>query len=355
MQVPTRATARPPPASATSRSGSAVARSRSATGRGLARRRGRDDGEATCSGRAGPAAAGPSSRRCLLGHRPALTRFAENQIHQHVGRAGRGGPGAGRPGEEGGRGDGQRAARGGPGAGGGAGPGVAARCSGRTRTSPASRARRPCRRRRTGAGFVAADGGGDAGGQGGPGGRRLPAGDGGRACSPPGPAARRYGEEVVANSAGTYAYQAGTTARLLTVVWPGTPLRATAAAGGRTSPPSTPRTSAEEAVGQGGTGARPPGPGPRGRTTWCSSRTPWTTCCSFVGLPRPSRAGRAGADAASPPGKLGQRLLSEAITLRDDPLDPAGAVDRFDFEGVPKAPGDPGRRRGWCGPYLRHA
>ena len=37
-------------------------------------------------------------------------------------------------------------------------------------------------------------------------------------------------------------------------------------------------------------------------------------------------------------GKLGQRLLSEAITLRDDPLDPAGDVDRFDAEGVPKGP-----------------
>ncbi len=37
-------------------------------------------------------------------------------------------------------------------------------------------------------------------------------------------------------------------------------------------------------------------------------------------------------------GKLGERLLSEQVTLRDDPLDPAGAVRPFDAEGVPKRP-----------------
>jgi len=35
-------------------------------------------------------------------------------------------------------------------------------------------------------------------------------------------------------------------------------------------------------------------------------------------------------------GRLGQRLLSEQVTLIDDPLDPAGFVQPFDFEGVPK-------------------
>ncbi len=35
-------------------------------------------------------------------------------------------------------------------------------------------------------------------------------------------------------------------------------------------------------------------------------------------------------------GRLGERLLSEQVTLIDDPLDPAGFVQPFDFEGVPK-------------------
>jgi predicted Zn-dependent protease len=35
-------------------------------------------------------------------------------------------------------------------------------------------------------------------------------------------------------------------------------------------------------------------------------------------------------------GKLGERLLSEQITLTDDPLDPEGMVRPFDGEGVPK-------------------
>jgi predicted Zn-dependent protease len=37
-------------------------------------------------------------------------------------------------------------------------------------------------------------------------------------------------------------------------------------------------------------------------------------------------------------GKLGQALLGEPVTLRDDPLDPAGSVRAFDFEGVPAQP-----------------
>jgi predicted Zn-dependent protease len=37
-------------------------------------------------------------------------------------------------------------------------------------------------------------------------------------------------------------------------------------------------------------------------------------------------------------GKLGQRLLSDRITLRDDPLAPATLARPFDFEGVPKRP-----------------
>lgn len=37
-------------------------------------------------------------------------------------------------------------------------------------------------------------------------------------------------------------------------------------------------------------------------------------------------------------GKIGQRLLSEQITLRDDPLNSAGLIQPFDAEGVPKQP-----------------
>ena len=37
-------------------------------------------------------------------------------------------------------------------------------------------------------------------------------------------------------------------------------------------------------------------------------------------------------------GKLGQRLLSEAITLRDDPLDPAGTSTASTPRASPRAP-----------------
>jgi predicted Zn-dependent protease len=37
-------------------------------------------------------------------------------------------------------------------------------------------------------------------------------------------------------------------------------------------------------------------------------------------------------------GKLGEKLLNEQVTLRDDPLDPTGFIRPFDAEGVPKRP-----------------
>ena len=151
-------------------------------------------------------------------------------------------------------------------------------------------------------------------------------------------------EEVVANSAGHLRLPAGTAARLLTVVAGDTSSADTAGAGGRTSTPSTapgrPRGSAPE---RGAT----PRTWSQASTTWCWSRTPWTRC--WASWPTTGcKGGPAGGDEL-PTGKLGQRLLSEPISLWDDPLDPAGDVDRFDSEGVPKGPLVL-FEAGWCGP-----
>jgi PmbA protein len=142
-------------------------------------------------------------------------------------------------------------------------------------------------------------------------------------------------EEVVANSAGTYAYQAGTAARLLTVV-----------AGDTSSGYSSRRGPdfaaieaaevAEEAAGKAERGRDPQDlePGAYDVVLEPYAVDDLLSFVASLGL-----QGRALLERTSfATGKLGQRLLSEAITLRDDPLDPAGAVDRFDAEGVPKGP-----------------
>ena len=161
------------------------------------------------------------------------------------------------------------------------------------------------------------------------GGRREPGWCAAGACS------TAVREEVVANSAGTYAYQAGTAARLLTVV-----------AGDTSSGYSSRRGPdfaaldaaevAEEAAGKAERGREPQDlePGAYDVVLEPYAVDDLLRFVASLGL-----QGRALLERTSfATGKLGQRLLSEAITLRDDPLDPAGDVDRFDTEGVPKGP-----------------
>ena len=142
-------------------------------------------------------------------------------------------------------------------------------------------------------------------------------------------------EEVVANSAGTYAYQTGTTARLLTVVSGDT----SSGYGDRQGPDFAAldaESVAEEAAGKAERGRDPRDldPGVYDVVLEPYAAEDVLSFVAYLGL-----QGRAVLEQTSfAAGKLGQRLLSEAVTLRDDPLDPAGLVDRFDAEGVPKRP-----------------
>ena len=158
-------------------------------------------------------------------------------------------------------------------------------------------------------------------------------------------------EEVVANSAGTYAYQAGTAARLLTVVAGDT-------SSGYSRPPGAGlrrprrRGSGRGGGGQGGTGARPPGPGARGVRRGAGAVRRGRPA-ELRGLPRPAGAGPAGADelrhreAGAAPAERGHHPAGR-------PARPRGGRRPLRRRGRPQGPPDPGGGGGGAGRHLRH-
>lgn len=140
-------------------------------------------------------------------------------------------------------------------------------------------------------------------------------------------------ETVVANSLGTLGYHAGTHARLLAVV------------GGATSSGYSVRQGADfasldaEAVAEEATskaeGGRDPDdiePGEYDVVLEPYAAEDLIRFIAALGL-----QGRALLEKTSfAAEQLGQRVLSEHVTLHDDPLDPTGLVQPFDYEGVPK-------------------
>ncbi|HET7769324.1 MAG TPA: TldD/PmbA family protein [Chloroflexota bacterium] len=142
-------------------------------------------------------------------------------------------------------------------------------------------------------------------------------------------------ETSVANSKGTWGFRRRTHARLLTVVSgessSGYGLRQGVRFGALDA-----EAVAEEATSKAERG-RDPGeidPGEYDVVLEPYATEDIVRFMSYLGL-----TGRAVVEKTSfATGKLGERLLGEQVTLRDDPLSPEGLPLPFDYEGVPKQP-----------------
>ena len=142
-------------------------------------------------------------------------------------------------------------------------------------------------------------------------------------------------ETAVANSVGTWAYRTRTHARLLSVV-SGETSSGYAVRQGTAFAALDADAVAEEASSKAERG-RDPGeiePGEYDVVLEPYATDDILRFISYLGL-----TGRAMVEKTSfATGKLGERLLSEQVTLRDDPLSPAGVPLPFDYEGMPKQP-----------------
>lgn len=142
-------------------------------------------------------------------------------------------------------------------------------------------------------------------------------------------------ETAVANSLGTWAYRTCTHSRLLAVVTGETSAGYSLRQGAGFSSLDA-ETLVEEAVSKAQRG-RDPGeiePGEYDVVLEPYAADDIIRFISYLGL-----NGRAHVEKTSfAHGRLGERLLGEQFTLCDEPLDLAGAVQPFDYEGVPKRP-----------------
>ena len=142
-------------------------------------------------------------------------------------------------------------------------------------------------------------------------------------------------ETAVANSAGTWAYRTRTHVRLLSVV-SGETSSGYAVRQGTAFAALDAEAVAEEAASKAERG-RDPGEIEPGE--YDVVLEPYATDDIVRFIASLGLTGRAMVEKTSfATDKLGERLLGEQVTLRDDPLSPEGLPLPFDYEGVPKRP-----------------
>jgi predicted Zn-dependent protease len=145
----------------------------------------------------------------------------------------------------------------------------------------------------------------------------------------------RLTETAFANSTGTFAYHAGTHARLQAVVI-GDTSSGYSVRQGTDFDALDAETVANEAASKAERGRDPQDLEPG---EYDVVLEPYAAEDVLDFIARLGLQGRSVLEKTSfATGKIGERVLSELVTLRDDPLHPAGLLAPFDGEGVPKRP-----------------